>query len=235
MSFPHEIGEPICVNNFREIKFKDFCKILCSVQASTGANFIGYKNIPEEFFRNFMPQKVCAVSFNKDFKFNEYFPQVEFKSKDDLLIQAEKILPNDSLIETLKLDSLSPDEHYIIQAESRESAQNIVNLLVSALYENKRLISKRVGWFSDIFIPFSSYLEHLVQHISNTVLVFELPKSMPKPDVAFSSLSETIVKAIDINNDKNTVIIFVDIGGDDSEKYNFVSNFGEGLKFITIK
>ena len=233
--FPREIGEPVCVNNFREIKFKDFCKILCSVQAATGLGFIGQKNIPEEFFHDGVPQKVCAVSFNKDFKFNEYFPQVEFKSKDDLLIQAEKILPHNSLIETLKSDSLSPDEHYIIQAESRESAKNIVSLLATALYENKRLISKRVGWFSDIFIPFSSFLEYLIQYVSNTVLVFDLHKSMPKPDLAFSSLSETIVKAIDINNDKNTVIIFVDIGGDGSEKYNFVGNFDESLKFITVK
>ena len=234
--FPREVGEPICVNNFREIKFKDFCKISCSVRASTsGAYFIGGKNISEEFFHNGMPQKFCGGWFDKDFKFNEFFPQVEFKSKDDLLIQAEKILPHNNLIETLKSDSSSPDEHYIIQVGSRETAKNIVSLLATALYENKRLISKRVSWFSDIFVPFSSYLEYLIQHVSNTVLVFELPKCMPKPAVAFSSLSETIVKAIDINNDKNTVIIFVDIGGNDSEKYNFVGNFGESLKFITIK
>ena len=67
--FPHEFGEPVCVNNFREIKFKDFCKILCSVQASTsGANFIGDKNIPEDFCRYYRPQKLCAGSFNRQIR-----------------------------------------------------------------------------------------------------------------------------------------------------------------------
>ena len=242
--FPREVGEPVCVNNFREIKLSDY-EIICQ-SLKFG------KDIPTDFYR--LPErfgfgfKERYFDWSKEtFKFAEFIPEIDLSS-------AEKNISSQSLKDELDkiFDSSNVGKftehpvHYVVKATSRESAKNIVSLLATALYENKRLISRRVSWFSNLKGNVHNYFRDIFTASLNSTVVFECPddSDVIPSDLEFSGrLALFPVKGNEIFpflkylvqiNHNNTLFILVEITDDKSQTNQLIELVKDTVNLVTI-
>ena len=242
--FPREVGEPVCVNNFREIKLSDY-EIICQ-SLKFG------KDIPTDFYR--LPErfgfgfKERYFDWSKEtFKFAEFIPEIDLSS-------AEKNISSQSLKDELDkiFDSSNVGKftehpvHYVVKATSRESAKNIVSLLATALYENKHLISRRVSWFSNIKGMVHNDFRGIFTASLNSTVVFECPddSDVIPSDLEFSGrLALFPVKGNEIfpflkylvqRNHENTLFILVEITDDKSQTNQLIELVKDTVNLVTI-
>ena len=149
----------IFITNLREITCSDFCECVK----------LGYKedlirthwSILNHFSMEYFENKNSTV--HKQYRIEENIVSAIPKKLNNAIHQAENIMAHQSLRDELDriYDVQNSNEfwghpvHYIIQADRQEAAQEMIDLLVSALYARNRLKSKRTFSFYN-FVPHDS-------------------------------------------------------------------------------
>ena len=149
----------IFITNLREITCSDFCECVK----------LGYKedlirahwSILNYFSMEYFENKNSTV--HKQYRIEEKIVSAIPKKINNAIHQAENIMAHQSLRDELDriYDVQNSNEfwghpvHYIIQADRQEAAQEMIDLLVSALYARNRLKSKRIFSFYN-FVPHDS-------------------------------------------------------------------------------
>lgn len=108
---------------------------------------------------------------NRQYKFSESMISEKSLSKKNAVSGAEKIMGDATLLEELERIYSKENErkyygnpvHYKISGSNSEASMEIVHLMVSALYTNKRLLSRRIGHIFNICE--GCYQEEDIEHI----------------------------------------------------------------------
>ena len=160
---------------------------------------------------------------NFDLKFDEFVlphKQLSFsKAKDE----ARGILADESFYEELeriysplnKRKFCGNPVNYLINAASRETAKNLVKLLTKALYSNKRLLSTRVAYVTELGdVSYDKAIKNLCENSYASVVVIECSDSNIKDDRfarGHERLSEDIYDILK-EYSLQTAFILVDLG-----------------------
>ena len=160
---------------------------------------------------------------NFDLKFDEFVlphKQLSFsKAKDE----ARGILADESFYEELeriysplnKRKFCGNPVNYLINAASRETSKNLVKLLTKALYSNKRLLSTRVAYVTELGdVSYDKAIKNLCENSYASVVVIECSDSNIKDDRfarGHERLSEDIYDILK-EYSLQTAFILVDLG-----------------------
>ena len=105
--------------------------------------------------------------------------------------------------------------NYLINAASRETAKNLVKLLTKALYSNKRLLSTRVAYVTELGdVSYDKAIKNLCENSYASVVVIECSDSNIKDDRfarGHERLSEDIYDILK-EYSLQTAFILVDLG-----------------------
>ena len=170
------------VTDFQEITLKEFCNTL-SIGEASGLLNIGYR-LYGELGLSGVKEQLDSSRRRDGCQLNEYLPQLYFVGKRQAMTHAKTIMGHTSLRDELgriyapcnRRCFVGHPAHYVIRAGSRQAARDIVDTLVTALYANKRLSSKRITYYSD-FEPCSNMeqsMKALLSHTGNSSVVLEI-------------------------------------------------------------
>ncbi len=180
----------------------------------------------------------------------ETVPVENIATKDEALQRAHLLLGHRSLTEELsriyceenRRTFKSHPVHYRIRANSRRAAQTLVNLLVSALYANGRLLGKRVTYLSDFDFGCmrKKTLHDILAQTRRSTVAMELSgesapravRSLRRGDDDFEGyLIEEFRKQQD-----ETLFLFVEIDGrPDGKRARLLQTIGKETDIITIR
>ena len=180
----------------------------------------------------------------------ETIPAENLGTKDDALRRAQLLLGHRSLTEELSRIYCEENRrtfkahpvHYRIRAKSRQAAKTLVDLLVSALYENGRLPGKRETYMSDFdfgCMRKKTLHDILAQTRRSTVVMELFGESAPRVTRGIRRSDEDfedyLVEEFRKQQDE-TLFLFVDIANrPDKKRERFLQRlFGEA-DIITIR
>lgn len=184
---------------------------------------------------------------NRLFKIREIMIPEKKVQKNLLLKSAEKIMADKTFVEELQRIYANVNKkkyygnpvHYKITATNGDTVQEIVNVLVTALYGNKRLLSRRVTWLSDI--EEGCYTEDDVEHIFQNAMGGTVVIDMSGTDENhgnYASSYQRVVEFFELVIKKyqvNTLCIFVELTEHSGFTKVMVSKLQEEIDIIEIK
>lgn len=130
--------------------------------------------------------------------------------------------------------------HYRVRAHSRQSARDIINLLVSLLFENNRLPSKRFTYFSDYDSGHASEyaLHKVLENAGWASVAIELGEAETGKKRLGPDREGRFLRALDEDIEQysdQTLIFLVEIAGQSSEAVSkFLERVGEHTDFVVI-
>ena len=214
-------------------------------------NLIGtdYRFYPEMGLKaareHFMPgcdRDACQI--------DETVPAAEVATKDDALRRAKLLLGHRSLTEELsriycrenRRTFAAHPVHYLIRANSRRSAQMLVELLVSALHANGRLLGKRVTYLSDFDIGGMrrKMLREILSQTRHSTAALEMyGESVPKAVRGFGRGNDDLesfwIEEFQKQQDE-TLFVFVVIGNKpDKKRESVLHRLSEEADIVTIR
>ena len=163
------------VTEFQEITLTEFCNTLVAGDVN-GLVSGGYRIYGELGLSGIREQLESSRK--------EYIPRLNFASKRGAMAQAKEIMGDRSLTEELKRiyapcnakSFVGHPAHYFIRAASQEAAKDMIDTLVTALYANRRVSSKRITYFGD-YEPCGNMeqsFQAMLSHAGNSSMVIEL-------------------------------------------------------------
>ena len=207
------IMEDVKISRFEEITVGQFSKICDTANRS---DYI------HDYFRIADSTGINCLN-NDNFKLTEKICSDKKLTYANAKKKAGKLLADESFIEELGRIYSSENSkhfygqpvHYKIVAGNTKSAQALSNLLVEALFANKRLTNRRVSYFSNIteHCYYEEDFEGLVNNAAGGVVVIELSGERTRTG-QFANVYEEVVEFIAENvrrNCRNTLFIFVEI------------------------
>ena len=213
------------------IKSINFSKTPEEITVTEAISLVRYRAIDGIGGNEYRCSKRCATRWcnaeymndNFDLKFDEYvLPHTKLsfsKAKDE----ARSILADDSFYEELeriysplnKRKFCGNPVNYLINAASRETAKNLVKLLTKALYANKRLLSTRIAFVTELGdVSYDKAIKNLCKNSYASVVVIECSDSNIKDDRfarGHERLSEDIYDILK-EYSLQTAFILVDLG-----------------------
>ena len=170
------------VTEFQEITLTEFCNTLVAGDVN-GLVSGGYRIYGELGLSGIREQ--LETSRRRDScQMKEYIPRLNFASKRGAMAQVKEIMGDRSLTEELKRiyapcntkSFVGHPVHYFIRAASQEAAKDMIDTLVTALYANRRVSSKRITYFGD-YEPCGNMeqsFQAMLSHAGNSSMVIEL-------------------------------------------------------------
>jgi len=242
-NFPREFAELDGIKNFEEIRLTDFCKIFSNLASGLVPRMFNSQPLNIHF------AEFCSSAANlksENFKFADFIADFEFQDKDDAFQALENLMPQKTFRDELNRiynpaniqKFVGHPVHYVIKAQNPQVAKDIVNLLVSALYKNNRLLGKRVDRFSDMR-EWDRFFKDLSNCTVDSTVVFEYPQELntSRPTLAArrGDMLPVILDKIKTQN-KNTLFIFIDyaLDSDDLGENKLIQSAEEFLDLITI-
>ena len=223
------------INEFDEtgetIKSISFSKTPEEITVTEAISLVRYRAIDGIGGNEYRCTKRCATRWcnaeymndSFDLKFDEYVlphTQLSFSKAKD---KARDILADDSFYEELeriysplnKRKFCGNPVNYLINAASRETAKNLVKLLTKALYANKRLLSTRITYVTELGdVSYDKAIKNLCENSYASVVVIECSDSDLKEDRfarGHERQSEDIYETLK-DYSLQTVFILVDLG-----------------------
>lgn len=226
------------VSGVREISSKEFCDIADKVRENGALMLHGF----------FSSEMKLSYFDNNCFKVREEIvgnnPEENGKSREQRI---KEIMGDRSLVE--ELDRIYSEQnpkkfmghpvHYKITCSSLDIAKSIVDVLVPALYENGRILSKRVSYFTQI--TENCYedpdIDCLFENCRNAVLVIDMTGREPEWG-NFASVYENVTDYLTEQIEKNhlnTLCIFVENSRDHGFSRLLLGKAQEHIDIIDIK
>lgn len=236
------------MTDFREITLKDFCGSL-SLGEANGLLSGGYRLYGElgisgvkEYLESTRKRDGCQVS--------EYIPSTIFVGKRAAMYCAREIMGDKSLLDELKR-IYAPDNHkgfvghpvhYVVKAASRRAAQEIIDVLVAALFANGRLSSRRITYYSD-FEPCANMeqsLRTLLSHTGNSTVVLEITGKEPSPRGRLLSGDRNLMDFLAdeiASHSKETLFILAEVtdGNESARNTSVISSLHNVVDLLPIR
>ena len=164
----------ISISDVKEISVETFHKL-------------GERGDSSDFIRHW-PSDVsdidCDYLNNNQYKLKEYICSTSKLSHKEAVKRATRIMADKTFLEELEriYDPINEKKyygnpvHYKVAASNSDAAMDVVNILVPALYENKRILSRRISRVTDIDEGCydESDFEHLIKNAQGGAVVIEL-------------------------------------------------------------
>lgn len=150
--------QEIHITDFQEITCADFCECLVRGEQHLLLTSFNASNILSDLSMEHFDTGSRWSKLSTSYHLEEHISHAVVKTKASALRHAKEIMGHPSLKEELEriyctknsAKFLGHPVHYIVQAESWQTAKEIIDLLVSALHARHRLESKRIHYFSDL-------------------------------------------------------------------------------------
>ena len=237
----------------KTIKSISFSKTPEEITVTEAISLVRYRALDGIGGNEYRCSKRCATRWcnaeymndNYDLMFDEYvLPHSQLslsKAKDE----ARSILADDSFYEELeriysplnKRKFCGNPVNYLINAASRETAKNLVKLLTKALYANKRLLSTRITYVTELGdVSYDKAIKNLCENSYASVVVIECSDSNIKDDRfarGHERLSEDIYDILK-EYSLQTAFILVDLGSNACKQAVGELIVKEDISFIEI-
>ena len=182
---------------------------------------------------------------NSDLHYDEYImPHADFPY-EEALRKTQEYLADDTMLEEIeriysplnKREFCGSPVHYKLNAASRETAVNLVKLLTKALYANKRVLSTRISYITDLDCDYrDELLEELCGNSYASVVAIECDDDNTDKD-SFARDSERKCELICDSVREfapQSVFILVDLGSKACKQSVQRLINKEGISFIEI-
>ncbi len=180
-------------------------------------------NIESELKLDLDPDNRLSI-YDDSFEYKEEICSDKYIKIKECISRANEILPSKSLLDELnriyshnnKREFYGHPVHYLINAKDYGAADDIIDILISALYGTKRLLSRRVTKISNLKSASFSSCEfnkaiELAQD-GTIVLYMDIEPSDGRYSKSQGKMIEVLQEKID-KFGENTLFVFVDISG----------------------
>ena len=212
-----------------------------------------HKGLMAGYFRSYTrgsrrhAAEYCEASYasHSDLHYDEYImPHADFPY-EEALRKTQEYLADDTMLEEIeriysplnKREFCGSPVHYKLNAASRETAVNLVKLLTKALYANKRVLSTRISYITDLDCDYrDELLEELCGNSYASVVAIECDDDNTDKD-SFARDSERKCELICDSVREfapQSVFILVDLGSKACKQSVQRLINKEGISFIEI-
>lgn len=227
----------IKVNDLREITVETFRKLLAR---GDRINFIEEYRISDDLDINF---DGC-----RDFDVTESLNQIHRLSFNQSIQQAQKLMADPSFIkeferifskENNRKKFFGHPVHYKILAGSYFAAMRMVELLVAALYVNKRLVSQRITRIHNITerCYAESDFENIFKRAEGSTVVIELQGAQDNETNYATSYEEVVdfISEVVKKYQRNTLCIFVEMVDQPGFAPKLIGNIQDDINLIELQ
>ena len=227
----------IKVHDLREITIDNFRKLLTR---GDRINFVDEYRISDDLKINF--------DSNRDFDVAENICPIVKLNHSQALRQAQKLMADPSFIEELERIYSKDNNrkrfyghpvHYKILAGSYFAAMKIVDLLASALYTNKRLVSQRITRAYNITERCYSEtdFENLIKCAEGSTVIIELQGAQDNDTNYATSYEEVVdfISEVIRKHQRNTLCVFVEMIDQPGFAPKLISNLQDDINIIELQ
>ena len=225
------------VHELREITVDNFRKLLTR---GDRINFIDEYRISDDLKINF--------DSNRDFDVSENICSINKLSHSQSLRQARKLMADPSFIDEFERIYSKDNNrkkfyghpvHYKILAGSYFAAMKMIDLLVGALYVNKRLVSQRITRITNITERCYAEMdfENLIKRAEGSTVVIELQGAQDNDTNYANSYEEVVdfISEVVRKYQRNTLCIFVEMVDQPGFAPKLISNLQDDLNIIELQ
>ena len=225
------------VHELREITVDAFRKLLTR---GDRINFIDEYRISDDLKINF--------DTNRDFDVTESICPTTKLSRPQALRQAQKLMADSSFIDEFERIYSKDNNrkkfyghpvHYKILAGSYFAAMKMIDLLVGALYVNKRLVSQRITRINNITerCYAEADFENLIKRAEGSTVVIELQGAQDNDTNYANSYEEVVdfISEVVRKYQRNTLCIFVEMVDQPGFAPKLISNLQDDLNIIELQ
>ena len=227
----------IKVYDLREITVDSFRKLLTR---GDRINFVDEYRISDDLKVNF--------DSNRDFDIVENICPTVKLNHSQALRQAQKLMADPSFIEELERIYSKDNNrkrfyghpvHYKILAGSYFAAMKMVDLLVAALYTNKRLVSQRISRIYNITERCYSEadFENLIKSAEGSTVIIELQGAQDNDTNYATSYEEVVdfISEVVRKHQRNTLCVFVEMVDQPGFAPKLISNLQDDINIIELQ
>ena len=225
------------VHDWREITSENFSKLIIR---GDRINFIDEYRITDDLNINF--------DSNRDFDIAESICPINKLTHTQALQQADKLMADNSLIEEFERIYSKDNNrkkfyghpvHYKILAGSYFAAMKMIDLLVGALYVNKRLVSQRITRVYNITerCYAETDFENLLNCAEGSTVVIELQGAQDNDTNYATSYEEVVdfISEVVRKHQRNTLCVFVEMVDQPGFAPKLISNLQDDLNIIELQ
>lgn len=224
------------VSQIREISEKEFVRLIKRADKNgyCGGGYL-FRHLGFDYHDNY------------SFSISEKFNALTYVSKEEIISKAEEIMADASLIEEIERIYSDENEHYYygnpvhyrISVGKAEAAKDIIEILISALKANSRILGSRVNYIYDI--SESCYKEEELENVfrlnKGTAVAIEMTGTDEDHGVYASSYHEVIdgFEALVTKYQLYTLCFFIEVTSKPGFAKPLVAAVQEDIHIIDIK